>query len=207
MARPPRVPRLPPGRFRDEVPLVVPDPVVDLPPVDDNPPVIDDEVPVPVPVDVPVIAVAPPGEMEQMRTELRATSVARFRDPNFNMQTPVLPIPAMNGLKGMCVWAAYHKARDSNVTFRDFTQEVHDDFLARYLEMRTEDSRDTSLMQKTLITSFPKNFNTTNFITVEKNLRSYLETQRSPYSKTPLSYLLRSQTTSLKGNTRVSTRS
>jgi hypothetical protein len=106
------------------------------------------------------------------------------------MQTPVLPIPAMNSFKGMCMWAAYHKACDSTVTMRDFTQDVHDAFLARYLDMRTEESRDSTIMQLTLVQAFPKNFTTAHFNTTEKNLRSFLETQRSPFSKTPLSYLL-----------------
>jgi hypothetical protein len=151
MARTPSVPRRPPGCPR-AVPLVVPDPIVDLQPVVDNPPVIDDEVPVPVPVDVPAIAVAAPGEMEQMRNELRAiqhvlcdgmlvalmqcgfdvhaaealqrhgmssidymsvmdtvnftsivNQVSRYRELNYGGSFPVLPFPAMNGLKGMCV--------------------------------------------------------------------------------------------------------
>jgi hypothetical protein len=260
MARTPTVPRRPAGRPR-VVPPVVPEPVVDLPPVDDNPSVIDDEVPVPVPVDVPVVEAAAPGEIAQMREEMRAmqnmlqnffqrapqaaagvpppppppfqdkitalmlcgfdeaaatalcvhgmnsidnlsvmdaanflslgTQVTRFKDPQFDNRTPVLPIPAMNSFKGMCMWAAYHKARDSTVTMRDFTQDVHDAFLARYLEMRTEESRDHTLMQSKLVYAFPKNFTTAHFITTEKNLRSFLATQRSPFSKTPLSYLLR----------------
>jgi hypothetical protein len=259
MARTPVVPRRPAGRPR-VVPPVVPEPVVDLPPVDENPPVIDDEVQVPVPVDVPVIEAAAPGEIAQMREEMRAmqnmlqnffqrapqvaagvppppppfqdtiaalmlcgfdeaaalalnahgmnsidnlsvmdtanfmslgSQVTRFKDPQFGMQTPVLPIPAMNSFKGMCMWAAYHKARGSIVAMRDFTQDVHDAFLARYLEMRTEDSRDTTIMQGKLVQPFQKTFTTAHFITTEKNLRLFLETQRSPFSKTPLSYLLR----------------
>jgi hypothetical protein len=260
MARTPTVPRRPAGRPL-VVPPVVPEPVVDLQPVDDNPPVIDDEVPVPVLVDVPVVEAAVPGEIAQMREEMRAmqnmlqnffqrapqaaagvpppppppfhdtiaalmlcgfdeaaasalsdygmnsidnlsvmdaanflslgAQVTRYHNPLFQNRTPVLPIPAMNSLKGMCMWAAYHKARNSTVTMRDFTQEVHDAFLARYLEMRTEESRDHTLMQSKLVHAFPKNFTSTHFITTEKNLRAFLETQRSPFSKTPLSYLLR----------------
>jgi hypothetical protein len=85
----------------------------------------------------------------------------------------------------------YHKACGSVVTMHKFTQDTHDAFLARYLEMKTEEGKDYGLMKQKLITSFPKNFTTANYITTEKYLHLYLETQRSPYTKIPLSYLLR----------------
>jgi hypothetical protein len=136
--------------------------------------------------------------------------VSRYRDRNYGGSSPDLPIPAMNGLKGMCMWAGYHKARGSVVTMHKFTQDAHDAFLARYLEMKTEEGKDYGLMKQKLITLFPKNFTTAHFITTEKNLRSYLETQRSPYTKTPLSYLLRPHAgvtpASLTASTIVSTR-
>jgi hypothetical protein len=58
------------------------------------------------------------------------SQVSHYCDPHYGGATPVLPIPAMNGLKGMFMWAAYHKARDSDATMRDFTQDIHDAFLA-----------------------------------------------------------------------------
>jgi hypothetical protein len=97
----------------------------------------------------------------------------------------------MNGLKGMYMRAAYHTACGSLATMHDFTQDAHDAFRARYLDLRTEDGKDCALMKQKLITSFPKTFTAGHFIITEKNLRSYLETQRSPHTKTPLSYLLR----------------
>jgi hypothetical protein len=101
------------------------------------------------------------------------TQVTRFRDPTY-VGSPVLPIPAMYSLKGLCMWAAYHKARDSVVTMHTFTPAAHNAFLARYLGMKSEDGKDYSLMKDKLIRSFPELFTSGAFILAEKNLRSYL---------------------------------